>query len=64
MGQQGLDAAPELPLVTSGDDLDQIAAFLPPGEDCYRAADVIERLLAWPAPPDMELAADLALEAK
>ena len=64
MGQQRLDAAPELPLVTSGDDLDQIAGFLPPGEDGYHAADVIERLLARPAPPDMEVAADLALEAK
>jgi nitronate monooxygenase len=35
----------ELPLVTTGDDLDQLAQFLPPDRDSYSAADVINQLL-------------------
>jgi nitronate monooxygenase len=35
----------ELPLVTAGDDLTQLAQFLPPGRDTYSAADVISLLL-------------------
>ncbi len=36
----------ELPLVTTGDDLAQLAQFPPPGRDSYSAADVLRRLLA------------------
>ena len=36
----------EVGLVTAGDDLVHIAQFLPPGRTSYRAADVIEKLLA------------------
>lgn len=35
----------ELPLVTAGDDLAEIAQFLAPGRDFYSAEDVIRRLL-------------------
>ena len=35
----------ELPLVTSGDDVADVARFLKPGEHSYRAADVVESLL-------------------
>ncbi len=35
----------ELPLVTAGDDLANLAQFLPPGRDCYSAADVLSVLL-------------------
>jgi NAD(P)H-dependent flavin oxidoreductase YrpB (nitropropane dioxygenase family) len=35
----------ELPLVTAGDDLAQLAQFLSPGRDSYSAADVIDLLL-------------------
>lgn len=36
---------PEPPIVTSGDDLVDVAQFLPPGQDEYGAADVISYLL-------------------
>jgi nitronate monooxygenase len=36
----------EPPLVTAGDDLTEIARFLPPGATSYGAADVLEALLA------------------
>ncbi len=64
LGQQRPETARELPLVTSGDDLDQIAEFLTPGKDSYCAADVLERLLARPEPPRLELAGELVLEAR
>jgi nitronate monooxygenase len=35
----------ELPLVTAGDDLSQLARFFTPGRDAYTAADVIRALL-------------------
>ena len=35
----------ELPLVTAGDDLEQIAQFIPPGQESYTAVDVLHRLL-------------------
>ncbi len=35
----------ELPLVTAGDDLANLARFLPPGRDSYSAADVLRALL-------------------
>lgn len=39
----------EPPLVTAGDDLTEIARFLPPEASDYTAADVLEALLARPA---------------
>ena len=39
----------ELPLVTAGDDLVQIAQFLSPGRDSYSAADVLRVLLPPPS---------------
>ena len=45
MGQTLADGAEELPLVTVGDDVANIARFLKPGEDSYGAADVIQYLL-------------------
>ncbi|HWQ91588.1 MAG TPA: nitronate monooxygenase, partial [Clostridia bacterium] len=36
----------ELALITAGDDIDDIASFLPPGRTSYTAADVIQRLMA------------------
>jgi nitronate monooxygenase len=35
----------ELPIVTAGDDISQIAQFLPPGRDSYSTADVLRQLL-------------------
>jgi len=35
----------EPPLITAGDDLVDIARFLPPGQSTYSAKDVIETLL-------------------
>ncbi len=45
LGQIQKDGEPELPLVTSGDDVAHVARFLKPGADRYTAADVIEYLL-------------------
>ena len=45
LGQVQKSGEPELPLVTSGDDVADVARFLKPGADTYRAADVIEYLL-------------------
>jgi nitronate monooxygenase len=48
-------------LVTSGDDLTEIARFLPPGATSYTAADVVAKLLgpASPVPPGpLDVAAD------
>lgn len=45
LGQIQRQGDPELALVTSGDDVANVARFLPPGADSYRAIDVIEYLL-------------------
>ncbi len=45
MGQIQKSGEPELPLVTSGDDVARVARFLKPGADSYSAADVIDYLL-------------------
>jgi nitronate monooxygenase len=45
LGQIKRDGTPEPILVTSGDDVVDVARFLAPGADTYRAKDVIERLL-------------------
>ncbi len=49
LGQMTASGTLELPIVTAGDDLDQLGLFLEPGADSYTAADVIRKLLA-PAP--------------
>ncbi len=46
LGQARGDGQTELPFVTAGDDLSQIAQFAPPGQDTYTAADVVRALLA------------------
>ena len=48
--QTRADAANELPLVTAGDDLAQIAQLLPPDCDSFSAADVLRLLLPQPEP--------------
>ena len=48
LGQVRPQSGAELPLVTAGDDLAQIAQFLSPGRDTYSAADVLRQLLAEP----------------
>jgi NAD(P)H-dependent flavin oxidoreductase YrpB (nitropropane dioxygenase family) len=45
MAQMRADGQIDLPLVTAGNDVSGIAAFLRPGNDSYSAAEVIERLL-------------------
>jgi NAD(P)H-dependent flavin oxidoreductase YrpB (nitropropane dioxygenase family) len=50
LGQQRPDGTEELALLTAGDEVANIAQFLPPGGDSYTAADVLQRLLAAPAP--------------
>ncbi len=45
LGQTHRDGYVELPLVTSGDDVANVARFLPPGAETYRAADVLDYLL-------------------
>ena len=39
-------AGDELPLVTAGEDARRVHTFVPAGGSTYRAADVLERLLA------------------
>jgi nitronate monooxygenase len=39
------DGVAEPPLVTVGDDVNRVAAFLPPGQEIYRAADVVDLLM-------------------
>lgn len=48
LGQARTEAegGPELPLLTSGDDVAGVARFLKPGAASYRAADVVENLLS------------------
>lgn len=48
LGQMRKQSAAELPLVTAGDDLAQLAQFLSPDRDSYSAADVLARLLSEP----------------
>jgi nitronate monooxygenase len=45
-GQKRASTMDELPLVTAGDDLTNIAQFLPAGRDSYGADDVLRALLA------------------
>jgi nitronate monooxygenase len=45
LGQIHRDGYVEPPLVTSGDDVENVARFLPPGAATYRAADVLDYLL-------------------
>lgn len=45
MGQLGRDGKPEGALVTSGDDVADVARLLPDGADSYTAADVVEYLM-------------------
>jgi NAD(P)H-dependent flavin oxidoreductase YrpB (nitropropane dioxygenase family) len=45
LGQVQKSGEPELPLITSGDDVARVARFLKPGADSYTAADVVEYLL-------------------
>ena len=46
LGQVLADGTTERPLLTGGDDAVAVARFLAPGQDTYRAQDVIDRLLA------------------
>jgi len=45
LGQIHRDGYVEPPLVTSGDDVENVARFLPPGAATYSAADVLDYLL-------------------
>jgi nitronate monooxygenase len=45
LGQVHKDGDPEIPIITSGDDVAHVARFLKPGADTYSAADVIDYLL-------------------
>ena len=45
LGQIQRQGDPEGTLITSGDDVKEVARFLPPGADAYRAVDVIDHLL-------------------
>jgi nitronate monooxygenase len=45
LGQIQRQGAPELTLITSGDDVSDVARFLSPGADSYTAVDVIRHLL-------------------
>jgi nitronate monooxygenase len=45
LGQIRKDGSHEPPIVTTGDDVVNLARFIPVGQTTYRAADVIEYLL-------------------
>jgi hypothetical protein len=45
LGQIQKNGDPEEPLVTSGDDVADVARFLAPGASTYTAADVVQYLL-------------------
>jgi hypothetical protein len=45
MGQVRRGGEQEKPLITSGDDVTNVARFLKPGACTYRAVDVIEYLM-------------------
>jgi nitronate monooxygenase len=47
----------ELPLITSGDDVADVARFLKPGAQTYHAADIVENLLSGLAGMSVEAAA-------
>ena len=55
LGQIQANGYEELPMVTSGDDVVEVARFLRPGASSYRAADVLAYLLG---DPDRPAAAD------
>ncbi len=46
LAQVNSENVSDLPLVTAGNEVAQVARFLPPGRDTYTAAEVIQRLLA------------------
>jgi NAD(P)H-dependent flavin oxidoreductase YrpB (nitropropane dioxygenase family) len=48
LGQPRPAGEQELPLVTAGDDVAEVAQFLEPGRDSFSAADVLRRILAEP----------------
>jgi nitronate monooxygenase len=50
LGQRRTDGTEELALLTAGDEVANVAQFLPPDGDSYTAADVLQRLLAVPSP--------------
>lgn len=54
LGQIRPESEDERPIITSGDDVANIARFLKPGAQSYRAADVIECLLPNEMPADNE----------
>jgi NAD(P)H-dependent flavin oxidoreductase YrpB (nitropropane dioxygenase family) len=45
LGQRRTDGTMEPPIITAGDDVANIARYLPPGRDTYSAADVIRLVL-------------------
>ncbi len=51
LGQTDAAGVGEPPLVTAGDDVGQIGRYLRPGSTGYSAADVLDFILAPPAPP-------------
>jgi len=55
LGQVGADGSPEPPLVTSGDEVRNVARFLKPGAASYSAAEVIQAILPGSTlTPDLE----------
>ncbi|MBK9992062.1 MAG: nitronate monooxygenase [Verrucomicrobia bacterium] len=46
LGQKRTDGTPELPILTAGNEVANVARFLKPGTVTYTAADVIDALLA------------------
>jgi len=48
LGQEPASRAPELALLTAGDDVADIAQFLAPGTDSYTASEVLDLLLGVP----------------
>ncbi|MFH0880054.1 MAG: nitronate monooxygenase, partial [Lentisphaerota bacterium] len=46
LSAKGSDVECELPLVTVGNDVSQVAQFISPGKDSYTAADVVRSLLS------------------
>jgi len=46
LAQVNSENVSDLPLVTAGNEVAQVARFLPPGRDTYTAAEVIQQLLA------------------
>ncbi|MNY65580.1 hypothetical protein D3C86_2028690 [compost metagenome] len=50
MGQVQAGGAEEMPLLTAGDDLNNIARMIKPGQTSYSAKDVISYLLSLEVP--------------